>query len=578
MGNLRCPKCGAENEAEAKRCKECDSLLFDSQEESSTASDATAAEDIKFDSQDKQDLPDLLHALKQDGEISSDGQVHEDRGEDDGSEILSPDTSQSEAEIPDWLRRIRERAKKEADAAGDITQKLTAAQESVTDGKLETQHENFASWIQSLRGETDEEIAESHPEEQGKNEAPSQPPEETPEWLSNIRKVKGATTTEGQSLTSDPEEKKGDSLLQWLVALEEGKETVQQVPEEHTDTVEPPSEESLHEGLDQADEAGEATQRIPALAVDSHKKDAPELNASREEQLRANIFSSTVVDEQAQRPIREQTRKTSSWVIRVIAAIFLIGTLSVALFGIWPGDRFAGPLAANETMLASIEALPEEASLLVVADYQAGFAEEIHLIARPILSEAFGPEMQIALISTRPSGVLLSRRLLAELPDEIELEIKDLGFFPSSAFGAYALANFSQWDRSWMGLAESSMANLPTDLDGIFILADTYESAIFWVEQISPRLPDTPLYLLVTAQAGPMLAPYEESGQIAGIVAGLSNAEIMESNFNEEGLDLHLRRAYQMGTLLLAVMIVFGAILAIKPKSEEKNGGTHGLE
>ena len=110
-----------------------------------------------------------------------------------------------------------------------------------------------------------------------------------------------------------------------------------------------------------------------------------------------------------------------------------------------------------------------------------------------------------SVLSTQPSAVLLSQRLLRKLPEALGLQITDLGYLPSSAFGGYAVGGFQARESTWEGLPELQTMAIPAKPDGIFILADSEEGARFWVEQFSVRQPSIPIFLLVTAQAGPML-------------------------------------------------------------------------
>jgi hypothetical protein len=259
--------------------------------------------------------------------------------------------------------------------------------------------------------------------------------------------------------------------------------------------------------------------------------------------------------------------------VRLAASVFLIGLISLVLFGGWPGERFSKDSPGIEAMLASIEGGPELDSVLIVADYQAGVAEEIHQIAAPVLGVVLAPDMAIMQISTQPAAVLLSRHLLADLPGGSDLTINDLGFYPSAMLAAYTAGGGTGQDISWVGLPETQSGKLPKDLDGVFILADSYEGASFWVEQFAARQPALPLYLLVTAQAAPMLRPYEDSGQVAALATGISGINAADASVDESGPALHFRAAYQTGTLLLAVMIILGAILSIKPRNDEKKEG-----
>ena len=93
------------------------------------------------------------------------------------------------------------------------------------------------------------------------------------------------------------------------------------------------------------------------------------------------------------------------------------------------------------------------------------------------------------------------------------------------------------------------------------ILSNSYEGAAGWVEQMSALDPDRPIYLLVTAQAGPLLQPYYQSGQVAGMVSGMTEAAVVETLLDGEGQALVRWRSYQIGVLICLIVIVIGVIL-----------------
>jgi hypothetical protein len=102
---------------------------------------------------------------------------------------------------------------------------------------------------------------------------------------------------------------------------------------------------------------------------------------------------------------------------------------------------------------------------------------------------------------------------------------------------------------------------LPTgELDGILILADGAEGARAWLEQFSILLPTAPMHLLLTAQAGPMSLPYWESGQVAGMIAGLSEAAGVEAVLSQNPVIPGLWRAHQAGLIFLIFMLLLGVI------------------
>lgn len=580
MESLICPNCGAENEPTAKRCKECNALLVGLHKENKPSTDDLKGKDINFLANNDQDLPGLLHALKQDGDITTDGGGVAGEGEGYASRedeaFGDRDLSMDEEGIPEWLQRIRKRAKKETDAAGEITQKLSVTQENLAEDKLETHDRSFASWIESLRGEGSENEQELETTSEKTHGDDAETAQKDPGWLSKIRKVKGISPGEYRKGSY---QKTGDSLLQWLVALEEGREPIQPIPGENAgESVETESDEKVVTDTD-SPEGVDLTQKITMDGKSTRADLTPQLDVSREEQAHADLFSSTVLDEKSSRAPQQIKTKSTNWVIRLMTSFLFLTVLSLTLFTGWFPELETGNLQPPGwfALIDSIENFPEDGELLLIADYQAGFAEEIELVALPILSEAIRPGMALSVVSSKPAGFILIRQLLTAVPNSENLIINDLGYVPSPGFAAYDIVNIKQVGPGVSNLINSTLPVSDMDLDGAFILTDSYEGGRLWIEQLSARLPQVPLYLLVTAQVSPMLLPYQESGQVVGVAAGIADSLVMDSLGNELEMP-RLWRAYQAGILMLIAAILVGAIFSLNSFRVKKMDGADELE
>ena len=110
----------------------------------------------------------------------------------------------------------------------------------------------------------------------------------------------------------------------------------QPIPAESDAQAKPDEPSETGDFLEEAESPSEATQKIPV--IQARRQDAPVVDASREEQLQANLFSSMVMDEGAGRPLREPPRTTGLWAVRLIATLLVIAVLSTALFIGWPSE------------------------------------------------------------------------------------------------------------------------------------------------------------------------------------------------------------------------------------------------
>jgi hypothetical protein len=105
-----------------------------------------------------------------------------------------------------------------------------------------------------------------------------------------------------------------------------------------------------------------------------------------------------------------------------------------------------------------------------------------------------------------------------------------------------------------------------SDFDAILLLTDNIEHARTWIEQIMPFAGAAPLIVASSAQAAPALQPYVQSGQISGMIAGLSGGAAYEQLMQKSNGPIRTYwDAYQGGLLLIALFILVGtAFFGIK--------------
>jgi hypothetical protein len=568
MSLLICPECGTENLADAEFCSACQALLVEALPAEPSQPEQSDQEKRELLPQADEDLPGLLHSLKQDADLDDfpvgEGETRSPSPLDiEASE--SQDNTGDEPDLPEWLYRVRNRAQTEADSVGDVTQRIRAARESLDEAQQESKHRQLESVIQKIHGEDEEPSSSDRPVEEAQPDSADQGDVEDTDWLSRIRKKhrpEGAEEPE-EKLT----EREGDSLLQWLVALEDEESgSGGLTPEEKLD-IDLPGEDTQE--VDVSPKSGEITQEI---SVRGSKSLASTLTVSREDQVRADHLAATIIDERVPRPIRLRQQGFSPRGIRLVMGLLLVAVLSFALY--LPAPVEFPPALQGPHSLAVLDwtqSLPAEASILLILDYQPGYSVEMNMISKPILENLFVDGREISILASAPSGSLLFARLVDEFGFNDRVDVRDLGYFPVESFGAYGLANhiLSEWQIPTQPAFAKTLPSGP--VDGILILGDDYAGAMAWIEQLGSLVPETPIHLLVTAQAAPLLMPYWESGQVRGIVAGMPDAV----NLADETASLTSRwRAYQAGILLVIVVLLIGLNLPMHlPDSEEGRKG-----
>ncbi|MFU8825999.1 MAG: hypothetical protein ACNA70_00760 [Brevefilum sp.] len=552
MSVLICPECGAENPHDAEQCWSCTAALAGIKPVGSDQDDTTLlppAED---------DLTDLLHSLREDEDLSKfsaetgDG-LSSSPGMDEPAE--GQDNEDDEPEVPEWLNRIRQRAQTEPDSVGEITQKISAAKESLESEKSEDQRLQFEGLLQKIHGEGGEELPEADLTAESVPEDSKDPGTARSDWLKRIRKKHRPEEPEtSEELLS---EREGDSLLQWLVALEDGDEVSEEDEEEQPAEVVIPEETQEVAPLSATEED---TREISLEKEKISLRADMVLSVSREDQARAEQLTATILDEHTPRPVNLPKESLFPNGLRLAVAIALITILSLTLFLGTPGTLPAtAPNPHSMAVLAWAQELPEGSSILVVLDYPAAFAAEMEVIAPPILRAVFAGGGEVSILASAPAGRLLFERMLINADIRDAKVGEDLGYYPVASFGAYGLANQLY---QYQSQAEISIRMPAGPYDGVVILGDDYEGALAWIEQFSSLTPEMPIIVLVSAQAGPMLQPYLASGQVTGMISGLSEAvDLVEQN----PANANRWRAYQVGTVLMILMLLIGMSFPAQP-------------
>ena len=518
----------------------------------------------EFLPQAEDDLTDLIHSLKQDDGLSNLSMFN---GEDlssspeDAEETEGQAEGDAEPDVPEWLNRIRQRAQTEADSVGEVTQKIRTAHEILEEDNKEDQRRQYESVIEKIHREE----GESAPTEAAKKGEPLKEggaqKMEDPDWLRRIRQKHGPREGEEQG---DYSGREGDSLLQWLVALEDGVEESEGDFEPDAGKLDKAVEDTQEVPMTSA--AVDATQEITVGKRKSSRRKTSVLSISREEQSRADQLAATIIDEKAPRPLRTAQKSYFPRGIRLAVGLLLIAILCLALFYRAPADMPArDPAPQNLAVFEWAEALPAEATLLFVLDYQAAFSAELELIAQPILEVVLRDSREISILSSTPAGGLLFDRLVDTDLRAESMQVRDLGYYPVGAFGAYGLAHQAQsgWQiRNQPGFTKV----LPTEpFAGIVILGDDYEGAMAWIEQLSSLMPSSPIVLLVSAQAEPLLLPYWESGQVVGMIGGMADAVKLGGQTSSLP---NKWQAYQMGIVMMILLLLIGVSMPARDQHD----------
>jgi hypothetical protein len=295
-------------------------------------------------------------------------------------------------------------------------------------------------------------------------------------------------------------------------------------------------------------------------------------------QQRYAAFLERLVAGETQPRAREIKRLGSSRLWRWLISAMLILAVGLPLF---TGVQVVPPtgLAASDggATTLQIAALSGNTPVLVAFDYDPALSGELEATAAPIFDQLLSKGIPLVLISTSPTGPALAERFLTtDIPlvniHGNELQYIDLGYL---AGGPSGISYFSMDPRNagqysgntgidW-GVAPLWGIKRLSDFSAVVVLTDNADTGRNWVEQTGPYLARTasariPILMIISAQAEPMLRPYFDSGQIKGLVAGLSDAKIYEQTYTRPGLADHYWNAYSLGILVAVVLIGLGSV------------------
>ena len=182
-----------------------------------------------------------------------------------------------------------------------------------------------------------------------------------------------------------------------------------------------------------------------------------------------------------------------------------------------------------------------------------------------------------AFISTVPTGPAQAEHLLAMIAQSSNTawqagqNYANLGFIPGGASGLLSFAQSPQkiapayletGKRAW---DEGSLVNVQsiTDFSLAIVITQNPDTARTWIEQVGPYLGEqTPLLMLLSAQAEPLIRPYyqEFQQQVKGMVVGLVGGASYENLNGHPLLALTYWDAFNLAIIVAVVIIFLGAL------------------
>lgn len=275
----------------------------------------------------------------------------------------------------------------------------------------------------------------------------------------------------------------------------------------------------------------------------------------------------------------EDTNLRVPWLFWVIAVALTLPVLTRLIIPGGAVQEWTGVRAA----FTAIQTLPTEATVLVWWAYDPATAGEMDMVVQPVVQHLIEQRSQLIIVSPLPTGPATARRRLAQAaramsPDSVMRSPPQIagGYLPGGATTMPLLGQnvpAALWSVSVLverALGDDDQPELA------LVVAAQAEDVQQWLEQVQP-LNHVPVIAVVGAGADPILRPYLDSGQLAGLVSGFDGAITYQTlahptlTASADSL-LFLQRnqqwsAQNVGQLTVIVLIVLGNLAALIRRS-----------
>lgn len=603
-----CPKCGKENLAHMTHCVHCGAEL----EDLFTFEGQIEIPEGDFTDDTLLTLPFMLDDLSA---PAKDETAEKAKSQD-------PTTEQAVPEDTDWLERVRQRARIEEDASGELTKGINSMQESIEEKNSDAESQ-YQAWLDEVR-----ENAEREKAKWAERLQPSPVDEDgVPEWLRRIRALHPSNSEEedqgdtGEEWTEEaleelrrrelgddyvpPEEAPEDVISQDEADADDAEEETQEVLIEHNipedDDLNPldnltPSEEPLVDAdSDLQDAIEDGTDFVivgdpklnpnevfvtpgldgelrPEGVKPGRKRRDDKTEEEKEAMLQDLVILrgqhekvallKSLISDEGKLPISstEPKKKKSDHSRLIIGLAFIIVLLLSILF--LPKTIGEQPNQSVPQMWFGhhLNSLEKTDKVLVIMSYYSASAPELEALAAPVLAQFEEKGLDWHVVTLRMDGLWQ----IQSLYDKAGIKNPNQhAFLPGGQFAMLDLAVKPD------GVAGLGMQNpLPEyapnlkDFDMVLFISDSALSLRGWLEQAAPNTADFLTLAILSQKEAASLQPYFDSNQILGYLSGMRG---LNGTVPHSGNDY---RAYQAGLILLLLILIVGLVLAFrKPKS-----------
>jgi len=309
------------------------------------------------------------------------------------------------------------------------------------------------------------------------------------------------------------------------------------------------------------------------------------LDISERQYAQAELLHRMVDDEEREVSLESTQRRRLPFLRWIISALLIVA-IGFSIGSTGPGETlFALPERVPQDLgplFALVDGLSTDQPVLLVFDYPPGYTGEFDAVANVILEHLMRREIAIATVSTQVTGPLLAERALARAgighdlvngSDYIHLGYLSGGPTAVQLFSAapreailsgFLLPDELDGQTAWLSSILRDVQRL-SDFGMVAVITAGTDNARIWAEQAHPWMGDTPLVMVLSAGAEPLVRPYYESlePQVDGILTGLPEAVAYEQ-LNARPADAIARwDGFNAGMLVVEAVLLAGILYGL---------------
>lgn len=308
------------------------------------------------------------------------------------------------------------------------------------------------------------------------------------------------------------------------------------------------------------------------------------LHVSDRQRAQANVLESllagTVTTQSVQ---KDKTKLIKGFGRLVVVALLFLAVLYPILFAS-PTHATPGLEAGADIQIFKnrVDTISTGQTVLVAFDYEAGYAGEMRFAAKGLIEQLLQKQLNLVLLSTVPAGPVLADDFMRQVTFEMAAvgktagrtsggQVTNLGYLPG---GLSSLHELALNPRGAARIEFGSRGTVPSvwddpalknihkigDFSAVIVLTDSVDTGRAWVEQTGQWLDTTPLLLVTSAQSAPILKLYVNSGQAAGLLAGLKGGMAYERLADTPGNAAAYWNSFRYGIFIMISILLVGIL------------------